>query len=142
MSNLSELLIRSQKQQEKHNDYRQINSQTNLAGGRDLADYADVKKNTDQTTTDTTDIYTPTLALAQAEAWATKALEISMRAREERKKHRQDPEPTCEVAFAVALFNIAALRRVSRSLPFLSFLLGVFLIENSFYLLTLTERMI
>lgn len=47
--------------------------------------------------------------LSQADAWATKALAISRDARE-----RSSPqEATCEVAFAVALFNVAALRRVS-----------------------------
>jgi len=140
MSNLSELLIRSQKHQEKSNNYRQIDSQTNLARGREPSTLNNNNTNTRNISdldTDTTDVYTPALGLSQAEAWATKALDISMRAREERKKRKQDSDPTCEVAFAVVLFNIAALRRVSH--PFLCFLFCLryccctFLVPDSFF---------
>lgn len=47
--------------------------------------------------------------LHQAEAWALQGLQITMRAKE-KLPHIND---TCELAFAVALFNVAALRRVS-----------------------------
>ncbi|KAF5381342.1 hypothetical protein D9615_008361 [Tricholomella constricta] len=47
--------------------------------------------------------------LHQAEAWATKGLEITMHAKET----ASTPNPTCELAFAVALFNVAAMRRMA-----------------------------
>ncbi|KAF8068748.1 hypothetical protein FPV67DRAFT_1414407 [Lyophyllum atratum] len=47
--------------------------------------------------------------LHQAEAWATKGLEIAMHAKET----SATPDPTCEVAFAVALFNVAALKQMA-----------------------------
>ncbi|KAG6830446.1 hypothetical protein H0H87_008084 [Tephrocybe sp. NHM501043] len=47
--------------------------------------------------------------LHQAEAWALQGLHISMKAKEK----LTTIDPTCELAFAVALFNVAALRRMS-----------------------------
>lgn len=52
-------------------------------------------------------------ALHQAETWATKALDIAMHSKESTSAQH----PTCEIAFAVALFNIAALRRVCPVIP-------------------------
>lgn len=46
--------------------------------------------------------------LSQAESWATKALDIATHSKETEAVQNL----TCEIAFAVALFNIAALRRV------------------------------
>lgn len=51
----------------------------------------------------------PTGDLAQAESWALKALDIASNTRQQYKCQ----EPACEVAYAVALFNVAAIRRVS-----------------------------
>ncbi|KAF9458967.1 hypothetical protein BDZ94DRAFT_1172522 [Collybia nuda] len=48
-------------------------------------------------------------ALHQAEMWATKALDVAMNSKES----TSIQQPTCEIAFAVALFNIAALRRMA-----------------------------
>jgi hypothetical protein len=50
--------------------------------------------------------------LHQAETWAKKALDIAMHSKESTSAQH----PTCEIAFAVALFNIAALRRVCANL--------------------------
>ncbi|KAG5646767.1 hypothetical protein DXG03_002453 [Asterophora parasitica] len=50
--------------------------------------------------------------LHQAEAWAIKGLEITMQAKEQASK--ANPNPTCEVAFAVSLFNVAAMRRMAK----------------------------
>ncbi|KAG6873661.1 hypothetical protein C0995_012595 [Termitomyces sp. Mi166 len=47
--------------------------------------------------------------LQQAEAWALKGLQITMKAKEK----PLNVNPTCELAFAVALFNVAALRRMA-----------------------------
>lgn len=51
--------------------------------------------------------------LHQAETWAKKALDIAMHSKESTSAQH----PTCEIAFAVALFNIAALRRVRHIFP-------------------------
>lgn len=47
--------------------------------------------------------------LRQAEAWAKKGLEIAKQAKE----GSATPDPTCEEVFAVALFNVAALRHMA-----------------------------
>ncbi|KAG6865258.1 hypothetical protein C0991_004074 [Blastosporella zonata] len=47
--------------------------------------------------------------LHQAEAWALQGLQITMQAKEK----LSTINPTCELGFAVALFNVAALRRMS-----------------------------
>ncbi|KAG6918410.1 hypothetical protein DXG01_014815 [Tephrocybe rancida] len=47
--------------------------------------------------------------LHQAEAWALQGLQITMQAKEK----SSSINPTCELAFAVALFNVAALRRMA-----------------------------
>ncbi|KAG6868538.1 hypothetical protein C0993_001426 [Termitomyces sp. T159_Od127] len=47
--------------------------------------------------------------LHQAEAWALKGLQITMKAKEK----LPHVNSTCELAFAVALFNVAALRRIA-----------------------------
>ncbi|GLB42037.1 putative tpr domain-containing protein [Lyophyllum shimeji] len=46
--------------------------------------------------------------LHQAEAWANKALEIAKQAKES----STTPDPTCEEAFAVGLFNVATMRQM------------------------------
>ncbi|KAG5637353.1 hypothetical protein H0H81_004865 [Sphagnurus paluster] len=50
--------------------------------------------------------------LHQAEAWAAKGLEITVYAKEHAAANKA-VDPTCELAFAVALFNVAALRRIA-----------------------------
>ncbi|KAG6808830.1 hypothetical protein H0H92_002744 [Tricholoma furcatifolium] len=47
--------------------------------------------------------------LRQAEAWAVQGLHITMQAKDK----LSTVNPTCELAFAVALFNVAALRRMA-----------------------------
>ncbi|KAG6837089.1 hypothetical protein H0H93_014981 [Arthromyces matolae] len=51
----------------------------------------------------------PEETLHQAEAWALQGLQITMKAKEK----LSTINPTCELAFAVALFNVAALRRMA-----------------------------
>ncbi|RDB30872.1 hypothetical protein Hypma_005891 [Hypsizygus marmoreus] len=50
-----------------------------------------------------------TKTLDQAEAWARKALDITVHTKES----TSTVNPTCEVAFAVALFNLAAIRKMA-----------------------------
>lgn len=90
MSNLSELLIRARY---RFQNRRKLDPLTSTAVVHSDGDME------------------PAAMLTQAEKWAVKALELSKNAREEGSK-KQQPDPTCEVAFAVALFNVATLRRI------------------------------
>jgi len=51
--------------------------------------------------------------LHQAEAWATKGLSITMETRKKLAQSSQVANPTCELAYAITLFNVAALRRMA-----------------------------
>lgn len=54
----------------------------------------------------------PAEIVQQAETWAKKGLDISKAARKEAAKCGTT-EPTCDVAYAVLLFNFAVIREVS-----------------------------